>query len=93
MFGKVLDSTYGLLKDGAYCIVVIGDKYTNGEWIPLGFGCMNQAQKTWFKLKSIIVKNMEGNRGKIGSGGIWKYRALSSDYYLFKHEYILVFKK
>ncbi|MDD2871347.1 MAG: DNA methyltransferase [Candidatus Gracilibacteria bacterium] len=92
-FGKVLENTYSLLKKGAYCIVVIGDKYKNSEWIPLGFGCMNEAQKTGFKLKSVIVKNMEGNRGKSKSGGIWKYRALNSDYYLFKHEYILVFKK
>lgn len=45
------------------------------------------------KLKGIIVKNIEGNRGKLGQVGIWKYRALKSDYFLFKHEYILVFKK
>ena len=46
------------------------------------------------KLKGIIVKNIEGNRGKLGiQGGIWRYRALNSDYYIFKHEYIFVFKK
>jgi hypothetical protein len=54
---------------------------------------MSEASKVWFKLKSIIIKNMEWNRGKFWSQWIWKYRALSSDYYLFKHEYILVFKK
>ena len=45
------------------------------------------------KLKGIVVKNIEGNRGKLGAGGIWRYRALKNDYYIFKHEYILVFKK
>ena len=45
------------------------------------------------KLKGTIVKNIEGNRGKQGTGGIWRYRALNSDYYIFKHEYIFVFKK
>jgi hypothetical protein len=45
------------------------------------------------KLKGTIIKNIEGNRGKLGAGGIWRYRALSSDYYIFKHEYIYVFKK
>jgi hypothetical protein len=92
-FWKVLENTYSLLNKWWYCIVVIWDKYQNSEWIPLWFWCMSEAQKVWFKLKSIIVKNMEGNRWKAGSWWIWKYRALSSDYYLFKHEYILVFKK
>ena len=45
------------------------------------------------KMKGIIVKNIEGNRGKLGAQDIWKYRALKSDYFLFKHEYIFVFKK
>ena len=45
------------------------------------------------KLKGIVVKNIEGNRGKLGTSGIWRYRALKNDDYIFKHEYILVFKK
>ena len=92
-FEKVLQNTYDLLKKWWYCVVVIWDKYQNSEWIPLGFKCMERWQKVWFKLKSIIVKNMEWNRWKLGTWWIWRYRALSSDYYLFKHEYILVFKK
>ena len=36
---------------------------------------------------------IEGNKGKLGKNGIWTYRALNSDYYIFKHEYIFVFKK
>lgn len=36
---------------------------------------------------------MEGNRAKNNKRAIWRYRALSSDYYIFKHEYIFVFKK
>jgi len=92
-FEKVLQNTYDLLKKWWYCVVVIWDKYQNSEWIPLGFKCMERWQKAWFRLKSIIIKNMENNRWKAWSGGIWRYRALSSDYYLFKHEYILVFKK
>lgn len=92
-FWKVLKNTYKLLKDKGYMVIVIGDKYQNSEWVPLGFMCMAEAQKLGFKLKSIVVKNMEGNRGKMWAWGIWKYRALNSDYYIFKHEYILVFKK
>jgi hypothetical protein len=53
---------------------------------------MNEAQKLGMTLKSIIVKNMEGNRAKLNKEGIWRYRALTSDYYIFKHEYIFIFK-
>jgi len=91
-FSQVLKNTISILEKGRYLIIVIGDKYTKGQWIPLGFYCMNEAQKLGLTLKSVIIKNMEGNRAKRNKEAIWRYRALSSDYYIFKHEYILVFK-
>ena len=82
------------LKKNGYFAIVIGDVYKNSEVVPLGFYVMDAIKKNFkVKMKGIIVKNIEGNRGKLGSQGIWKYRALNSDYYLFKHEYIFVFKK
>lgn len=93
MFSKVLKNASELLENGRYLAIVIGDMYKNSEWVPLGFYCMNAAQKQGFKLKSIVVKNMSGNRGKRNQEGIWKYRSLASDYYVFKHEYVLIFKK
>jgi len=91
-FSQVLENTISILEKNRYLAIVIGDKYTKGQWIPLGFYCMNEAQKLGLTLKSVIIKNMEGNRAKQNKEGIWRYRALSSDYYIFKHEYILVFK-
>jgi len=91
-FSLVIKNTISILEKGRYLAIIIGDKYTNGEWIPLGFYCLNEAQKLGLTLKSIIIKNMEGNRAKQNKEAIWKYRALSSDYYIFKHEYILIFK-
>lgn len=93
MFNNVLLNSFELLKSWWYMWIVIWDKYANSEWIPLWFQCMAEAQKVGFKLKSIIVKNMEWNRWKAWSWGIWRYRALNSDYHIFKHEYILIFKK
>lgn len=91
-FSLVVSNTIDLLEKNRYMAIVIGDKYTQGKWIPLGFYCLNEAQKLGLTLKSIIIKNMEGNRAKQDKTAIWKYRALSSDYYIFKHEYILIFK-
>jgi DNA modification methylase len=92
-FALVLKNTISILENGRYLAIVMGDKYTKGQWIPLGFYCMNEAQKLGLTLKSVIIKNMEGNRAKQNKEGIWRYRALSSDYYIFKHEYIFLFKK
>lgn len=82
------------LPKSKYFAVVMGDIYKNSEVIPLGFYVMYAIKKHFkVKLKGIIVKNIEGNRGKLGQQNIWRYRALMSDYFLFKHEYIFVFKK
>jgi len=43
-FAEVLKNTIDVLENGRYLAIVIGDKYTAGQWIPLGFYCMNEAQ-------------------------------------------------
>jgi len=93
-FKLVCENALGYLDKGRYFGVVIGDVYKNSEVVPLGFYVLDMIKRAFkVKLKGIIVKNIEGNRGKIGQNGIWKVRALRSDYFIFKHEYIFVFKK
>ncbi len=93
-FKIICENMLKYLDKNRYFAIVIGDVYKNSEVIPLGFYCMDMIKRNFkVKLKGTIVKNIEGNRGKLGVGGIWRYRALSSDYYIFKHEYIFVFKK
>lgn len=93
MFADVIDNTTPFLDKGRYLGIVIGDKYSQGKWIPLGFYLMNEVLKRSFSLKSIIVKNFEETRGKRNQKDLWKYRALVGGFYIFKHEYILLFKK
>jgi len=82
------------LELNRYFAVVIGDVYKNSEVVPLSFYVLNNIKKKFnVKLKGIIIKNIEGNRGKIVQNNIWRYRALKNDYYIFKHEYILIFKR
>jgi DNA modification methylase len=92
-FGKVVDKTYPLLDKGRYFALVIGDKYSKGEWIPLGFYAMQEVLKRKYKLKSIVVKNFEETKGKMNQKELWRYRALVGGFYIFKHEYILLFQK
>jgi len=90
----VCENFLPFLEKNRYFALVIGDVYKNSEVLPLGFYTMDMIKRNFkVKLKGIIVKNIEGNRGKLGSGGIWRYRALSSDYYIFKHEYVFVFRQ
>ncbi len=93
LFGKVVDSTYEILDKGRYFVVVIGDKYSQGEWIPLAFYTMNEVLKRGYILKSTIIKNFEETKGKINQKELWRYRALVGGFYIFKHEYIFLFKK
>ena len=93
-FRRAAENGYALLEPGRYAAVIIGDKYAGGELIPLGFLCLQAMQEAGFRLKSIIVKNIEGNeKGKGRDTNLWKYRALKGGFYLFKHEYILVCQK
>lgn len=93
-FVNVCKNTLPYLSKNRYFAVVIGDVYKKGEVIPLSFYVMDAIKRSFnVKLKGIIIKNIEGNKGKLGKSGIWTYRAMNSDYYIFKHEYIFVFKK
>lgn len=93
MFGKVLDNISPFLEKKRFLAVVIGDKYSNSEWIPLGFLTMQEVLKRNFKLKSIIVKNFEETTAKRNQKELWRYRALVGGFYIFKHEYIFLFQK
>lgn len=94
LFGAVLDNFLDLLERHHYVVVVIGDKYTRAEWVPLGFYVMQEVvRRPTMKLKSIVVKNMAGNRAKRNLEKLWRYRALTGGFYVFKHEYILLFQK
>ncbi len=92
-FGQVIENTTEALRTERFLIIVIGDKYEGSEWVPLGFLAMQEALKRRFLLKSIVVKDMQGNRAKQNQERLWRYRALVGGFYIFKHEYVFVLKK
>lgn len=93
MFSKVVDNTAKYLEKNRYIGIVIGDIYKNSEWIPLNTYINLLMLKKGFKLKSMVVKNISETKGKQNQQAIWRYRALAGGFYIFKHEYILIFKK
>ena len=92
-FGRVVDLVTPFLETDRFLVLVIGDMYERGEWIPLGFYCMQEVMKRGYNLKSVVVKDMQGNRAKRNLENIWRYRALAGGFYIFKHEYVMFFRK
>ena len=91
---KAVGNIWPWLKKNGYFILVVGDVYKKGEVVPLGFTLMNAVRRTFkCQLKGIVVKDIIGNRAKIGQEALWRYRAMKWGTYLFKHEYVFVFKK
>ena len=94
LFEKVAKNGYDLLEKGRFACLIIGDKYANSQHIPLGFECMARMNKLGFITKAIIIKDMQGNeRAKGKTANLWRYRALAGGFYIFKHEYVMVFQK
>ena len=94
LFEKVAQNGYDLLEKGRFAALIIGDSYKNSEVQPLGFECMARMMKLGFRLKGIIVKDIQGNeRAKGRTANLWRYRALAGGFYIFKHEYIMIFQK
>ena len=92
-FEKVVDNTIKYLEDERYFGIVIGDIYKDSEWIPLSSHIIQLMLKKNYILKSVVVKNISETKGKQNQKAIWRYRALLGGFYVFNHEYILIFKK
>lgn len=93
-FEGVVHNAVELLRPGGHLTLVVGDAYADGEWRPLGFECMQRCRNAGLTLRSINVKDIQGNvRGKGVNSNLWRYRALKLGLYVFKHEYVMIFRK
>ncbi len=90
--GKLAERIIEVMQPGGYIGLVIGDMYRDGEIVPLGFKSMDSLSSTGLKLRGIIVKDIQNTRAKRSSESLWRYRALKSGFYVFKHEYVFVFR-
>lgn len=84
---KVAEESFRVLKKGKCCAVMIGDKRTHGNVIPLGFQLMECFLDTGFKSKEIIIKEQHNCKSTD------KWINVERDFLLLAHEYIFVFYK
>jgi SAM-dependent methyltransferase len=93
-FESAVANACALLRSEGHLALVIGDVYRRGEWRPLGFECMERCRRAGLTLKAINVKDIQGNvRGKGQASNLWRYRALREGFYVFRHEYVMLFRK
>lgn len=93
--GKLARLAEGIIPamvHGSHIALVIGDIYRKGEVIPLGFKSMDALSSLGLTMRGIIVKDIQNTRAKRNSESLWRYRALKSGFYVFKHEYVFVFR-
>ncbi len=94
LFKQVAKNGYDLLEKGRFAALIIGDKYANSRHVNLSFECQKRMEELGFITKAVIVKNIAGNeRAKGRTANLWRYRALSGGFYIFEHEYIMIFQK
>ena len=93
-FARAAANAHALLRPGRFMALVIGDIFSRSDLVPLGFECMRVCREAGFRLRAINVKDIQGNeRGKGRSENLWRYRALRQGFYIFKHEYVMIFRK
>jgi hypothetical protein len=93
-FDRVAGHALALTRPGGHVALVIGDIFRDGEVRPLGFACMERCRAAGLSLRAINVKDIHGNvRGKGQATNLWRYRALRQGLYVFKHEYVMLFRR
>lgn len=93
-FGRAARNAAALVRPGGHVVLVIGDVWAGGEWLPLGFQCMEECRKAGLTLRAINIKDIQGNvRGKGRATNLWRYRALRTGLYVFRHEYVMLFRR
>lgn len=94
LFEEVARNGFDKLEKGRFAALIIGDKYAKGQYFPLSFGCLERMNRAGFITKAVIVKDIQGNeKAKGKTANLWRYRALYGGFFIFKHEYVMIFQK
>ena len=84
---KVAKESFRVLKKNKICAVMIGDKRSKGNVVPLGFMLMNNFLQAGFKSKEIIIKEQHNCKSTD------KWINVERNFLMLAHEYIFVFYK
>ncbi|MDW7973188.1 MAG: DNA methyltransferase, partial [Thermodesulfovibrio sp.] len=86
---KVAKESFGVLKPGKKCAILIGDIRRKKHVVPLGFKLIDLYLKAGFKLRELIIKRQH----KCKTTGFWYEKSIKHNFLLLAHEYLPVFEK
>jgi DNA modification methylase len=84
---KVAHECYRVLKDGRYCVILMGDTRRRRHYVPLAFSVMQRFLKAGFILKEDIIKIQHN----CSTTRYWNSQ--KKDFMLIMHEHLFVFRK
>lgn len=91
---KVVDNLDRYLEAERFFILVCGDLYFKGEFVPLGYRAAEIIQKKGYKYKGHIVKDYgETKGGWKQRAQLERYRALKGGYWKFAGDNIFILQK
>lgn len=86
---KAAEELFRVLKEGAYCAVLIGDTRINSHYVPLSYYFLDIFLRSNFILKEEIIKLQHNCR----RNSYWQNKIRNYSFYLIKHEHLFVFRK
>ncbi|MGI5839763.1 MAG: TRM11 family SAM-dependent methyltransferase [bacterium] len=85
----VAAESYRVLKEGKFCVVLMGDTRKKGHVVPMSFEVMKIFEEAGFKTKEIIIKEQHNCKAT----GYWKTNSVKYNFLLLAHEYLFVLRK
>lgn len=86
---KGIKEIYRVLKEDAYCAILIGDTRKNRHYVPLSYFVMERFLHNGFILKEDIIKVQHNCK----STPYWAKKAKELNIYLIMHEHLYIFRK
>ncbi len=90
---RAYDEMRRVLKPGRHLCLLAGDAWHKKQLVPIGLDLFQLGREAGRVPIAIIVKEQHNISGKRGIMGIWKWRSIKWNMFLFRHEYLLVFRK
>ncbi len=92
-YEKLMMSIYPFLEPGKFCALVVGDKYIDGETIPLSLQIMQLTKKVGLHLKSAYKKHYDTEIELKNEFVQWREIGIEQGNEALKYDYIFVFQK
>lgn len=91
---NVFSQVLAILKPTGFFCILIGDCFNKGgKVIPLDYYLTEIALESGFDFHNKIIKITHNATSRRGTNNLMKYRSLRANFFICKHDYLLIFQK